>query len=143
MKLTKNFSFEAAHRLVKGYVGKCNNIHGHSWQGGVTLEFSELDDYDMGLDYAKIKEVVKRIEDKYDHGIILFSGDLTLINFCETEKQKLIVVDNNPTSEILSLQITRMVMEWLEEIRMKNKVISIEIEIKETCTTKCVNTLYL
>ena len=36
--LTKAFRFESAHRLAKGYEGKCANIHGHSWNGELTVE---------------------------------------------------------------------------------------------------------
>lgn len=41
-KLSKVFYFEAGHRLVKGYTGKCNNLHGHSWGLKVTVESDSL-----------------------------------------------------------------------------------------------------
>lgn len=50
--LSKNFRFESAHRLGKGYEGKCRNIHGHSWNGSIKVKVKDLDQYDFGIDFG-------------------------------------------------------------------------------------------
>ena len=69
--LTKKFRFESAHRLAKGYKGKCANIHGHSWNGHITVEVRGLDKYGMAYDYTKLKEFTQKIEKQLDHSILL------------------------------------------------------------------------
>ena len=37
MRLRRDFTFDAAHKLVE-YHGKCERLHGHTYRLGVTLE---------------------------------------------------------------------------------------------------------
>ena len=62
--LEKEVTFEAAHRLGMGYIGKCNNIHGHSWKVKIGVECEYLDMRDMGVDFAELKTVLKEIENE-------------------------------------------------------------------------------
>ena len=63
--LSKTFRFEAAHRIAKGYEGKCKHIHGHSWNGSITVSCSKVDRFGMGVDFGVIKQFLKQIEDYF------------------------------------------------------------------------------
>ena len=47
--------FQAAHYL-KGYKGKCEKVHGHTFQVEVRVEVLELDKTGIGLDFTEIKK---------------------------------------------------------------------------------------
>jgi len=48
-------TFQAAHYL-KGYKGKCENIHGHSFRVEVHIEVTKLDSIGIGYDFKDIKK---------------------------------------------------------------------------------------
>ena len=78
VRVTREFSFEAAH-MLSGYVGACQNLHGHSYKLQVTFEGTpnaKDDDPDAGMviDFKDLKEQVDElIIQKMDHAI-LFSN---------------------------------------------------------------------
>ena len=47
--------FQAAHYL-KGYKGKCEKVHGHTFQVEIEIEISELDELGIGIDFTDIKK---------------------------------------------------------------------------------------
>ncbi len=66
MRLTRSFSFEAAHFLTK-YHGKCEHLHGHTYKLWITIE-GEIQENGMILDHGFLKKIVnERIIDKFDH----------------------------------------------------------------------------
>lgn len=133
-KLTKNFRFEAAHRLSKGYVGKCANIHGHSWNGVLELVSPEkLDQFGMGVDYYNMGAFTKVIEELLDHKILLCVTDVEIITLCERNDWKLILFTENPTCEVLSKFIYEKACDHFGLLNIQVK----SVTIKETCTTSC------
>ena len=49
--------FSAAH-FLKEYKGKCERIHGHTFQVEVAIAVRELDRTGLGYDFAEIKKVL-------------------------------------------------------------------------------------
>lgn len=97
-KVTKQFRFEAAHRLLN-YQGKCANLHGHSYLVEITYGAESLV-RDMVLDFDKISETIGQwIKNNLDHGMILNEADHSLIGLGQTEKQRMFCVSGNPTAE--------------------------------------------
>jgi 6-pyruvoyltetrahydropterin/6-carboxytetrahydropterin synthase len=47
--------FQAAH-FLKEYKGKCEKIHGHTFQVEVAIEIQELDSAGLGIDFTVIKQ---------------------------------------------------------------------------------------
>ena len=76
IRLTKEFSFEAAHSL-EGYDGACREIHGHSYRLFVTVKGKPECDVEspklgMVMDFGDLKKIVyENIIDKYDHALVL------------------------------------------------------------------------
>ena len=59
-------NFSAAHRL-RGYKGKCENIHGHNWKVGVTVSSDKLDKIGIVADFRDVKKQLKDVLEKLDH----------------------------------------------------------------------------
>jgi len=72
----KEFRFEAAHRLVQGYSGKCAHLHGHSWIVKVRLTpKSELNQYGMTTDFGDFIALRTWVDSHLDHSTILAVSD--------------------------------------------------------------------
>lgn len=134
-KLEKKFRFESAHRLGLGYEGKCQNIHGHSWNGIVSVISSTLDSFGMGVDYKVLGEFCKKTEEWLDHKLLLQKDDLELIATCDKLGYKIEVFDDNPTSEVIAREIYKRLDTFIK-VRGIN-AIPFKVTIKETCTTAC------
>ena len=59
-------TFSAGHAL-RGYRGKCENVHGHNYRVRVTLEGPELDAIGLLVDFTRLKQVVRAIMGELDH----------------------------------------------------------------------------
>lgn len=67
--LSKDFVFDAAHRLEK-YKGKCENLHGHTYRLRVTL-VGVPDEEGMVMDFVELKELVKKhVLSQLDHSYL-------------------------------------------------------------------------
>lgn len=59
--------FSAAH-FLREYKGKCENIHGHTFQVEVEIAVPELDPTGLGIDFTIIKKKLGEILP--DHGLL-------------------------------------------------------------------------
>jgi len=59
-------SFSSAHNL-RGYKGKCEDLHGHNWKVEVDIEDYDLDKIGMVIDFKIIKSKLRKILEKLDH----------------------------------------------------------------------------
>jgi len=123
-KITRyNGNFEYSHLLDLDYPSKCSNVHGHSGKFNITLYADKLDSNYMIFDFKILSEIVKEIEDKFDHSLIIsklfyekYKFDDLIVN-----KSKLVVIDHNPTAEYLATLIADYIKLKLEE----KKIVSI------------------
>jgi 6-pyruvoyltetrahydropterin/6-carboxytetrahydropterin synthase len=98
-------TFSAAHRLNKGYEGKCKYLHGHSYNVTVALTAPILDQYDFVIDFGDIKEMFDNwVQEHWDHVTLVSELDTTLIDFLKIEKQDYFVIpgQRNTTAEALA-----------------------------------------
>ena len=58
--------FAAAHQL-RGYHGKCENLHGHNWRVRVGVRGEKLLDSGMLMDFGDLKKIVKEVLMALDH----------------------------------------------------------------------------
>ncbi len=72
--LTGEQSFDSAH-FLKGYDGKCSNIHGHRWRVCAEVFAEELIEEGqcrgMVVDFGDLKNDLKEIVDVMDHALII------------------------------------------------------------------------
>ncbi len=62
-------TFSAGHAL-RGYRGKCENVHGHNYRVRVTLAGPELDNIGLLVDFTELKRAVREIMGRLDHQFI-------------------------------------------------------------------------
>jgi 6-pyruvoyltetrahydropterin/6-carboxytetrahydropterin synthase len=65
-KLSVEQHFDAAHAL-RGYKGKCENLHGHRFQVKVKVISSQLDDIGLAFDFSELKKMLKAVLSRFDH----------------------------------------------------------------------------
>jgi 6-pyruvoyltetrahydropterin/6-carboxytetrahydropterin synthase len=58
--------FSAAHNL-RGYKGKCEELHGHNWKVETSVLKDKLDKTGMVLDFKYLKTKLKQVLDSLDH----------------------------------------------------------------------------
>lgn len=58
--------FSSAH-FLRGYKGKCEELHGHNWKVEVTAQNNTLDKAGMVLDFKDIKMELNEVLEKLDH----------------------------------------------------------------------------
>lgn len=114
VQLSKEFSFEAAHRLPHVPAdNKCARLHGHSFKVGITVE-GEVDSHTgWFIDYGDISAAIKPMLDQFlDHRYLNEVEGLA-----------------NPTSEKIA--------EWIWN-RLNPQLAGLKrVTIAETCTTAC------
>lgn len=59
-------SFAAGHAL-RGYKGKCENVHGHNYRVRVTLRGPRLDSIGLLCDFADLRQIIARTINSLDH----------------------------------------------------------------------------
>jgi 6-pyruvoyltetrahydropterin/6-carboxytetrahydropterin synthase len=72
-------TFSAGHAL-RGYKGKCENLHGHNYRVQVTLEGPQLDPIGLLIDFTQLKHVVRDIIQRLDHQFINDLEPFTAVN---------------------------------------------------------------
>jgi 6-pyruvoyltetrahydropterin/6-carboxytetrahydropterin synthase len=119
VRITKEFTFEAAHAL-KGYDGPCRNIHGHSYKLSVTIigePVSVLDSPKTGMvmDFSELKKTIRKsLIDLFDHSLILGSGyPENVIKMPGEEASNVVFVDYQPTSENLLIDFAARIRNLL------------------------------
>jgi len=114
MRIFKEFSFEAAHRLPNVPEGhKCARLHGHSFHVRVSVEGAVGETTGWVMDFADLKAAFRPVYERLDHRYLNEIPGL-----------------ENPTSEMLARWIWRALRATLTGV--------VEIEVRETCTTGCI-----
>ena len=105
--LKSESSFDAAH-FLKGYEGKCSNIHGHRWRVVVEIKGDKLSEETqtrgMLVDFSDLKKIVKELCDKFDHTLIYEEGSLkeATVKALLDEDFRMNAVPFRPTAENFS-----------------------------------------
>lgn len=114
MRIYKEFSFEAAHRLPNTPEGhKCRRLHGHSFRVEVHVEGPVGAQSGWIMDFGDIKEAWAPLHATLDHYYLNEVPGL-----------------ENPTSEVLAQWIWSKLKPTLPGLS--------QIVVKETCTSGCI-----
>ena len=109
-------SFAAGHAL-RGYKGKCENVHGHNYKVRVTLRGRELDSVGLLYDFTELKKVISQIIRQLDHK---FMNDIAPFD------------EINPSAENLAKYFFE---ESVRQLASHNGVEVAEVTVWETDTT--------
>ncbi len=119
-EVKKQIHFCYSHRLLK-HPGKCSRYHGHNAIAEITCFAKELDDNQMVIDFDEITSQIKTwINDTLDHRSILNSKD-SLAKFLDKEKENPIILDREPTAEVIAEMI------FCEAKRKKLPILQVEL----------------
>lgn len=125
--LSTHIELPIAHRLPGAYSGLCVGnvsrdekekfpkdnlgiIHGHNYNILFEVSTNKMNDDFMVMDFKKIKKLIHKEMDQYDHSLILKKGDL-LIDFYKEEytkrnidinKTRLFIWEQAPTAEYMA-----------------------------------------
>ncbi|MDD4081765.1 MAG: 6-carboxytetrahydropterin synthase [Sphaerochaetaceae bacterium] len=130
--ITKQFKFEAAHRLLSMPEGHpCRRIHGHSYVVNATIEVDCLSksNPNMILDFGIFKSFQKDLDELFDHKIILNSNDPLCDILKDIPDSGLFILTNmDPTAEKMSEWLTlKLIIKYMKEFGIPHGTISIEM----------------
>jgi 6-pyruvoyltetrahydropterin/6-carboxytetrahydropterin synthase len=131
--------FSSAHRVLKGYQGKCQHLHGHNYVSTVLIGAEALDSYDFVIDFNDVKRICDDwIETYFDHATLVSSEDQALLSFLTEQKQKyyLIPGNRNSTVEVLAEHLFEEFSALFAKEYPHLKLL--EVEIAETPNSKVV-----
>ncbi len=95
--------FSSAHNL-RGYQGKCEELHGHNWKVGVKLAAETLDHLGMVVDFKIVKQKLNEIITQLDHKYLNHIPPFT---------------DINPSSENIAFYIYQELKNKIDNSRIK------------------------
>jgi 6-pyruvoyltetrahydropterin/6-carboxytetrahydropterin synthase len=78
-ELTIESQFSAAHQL-RGYKGKCEDLHGHNWRVQVTVSSDKLNEIGMVIDFHELKAMTNEVTSSLDHSFLNEVFPFTEIN---------------------------------------------------------------
>ncbi|MDA8433022.1 MAG: 6-carboxytetrahydropterin synthase QueD [Nitrospiraceae bacterium] len=68
-ELSIEVGFAAAHQL-RGYKGKCENLHGHNWRVQVSVTAERLNEIDIAVDFHDLRKVAGEVVAPLDHAYL-------------------------------------------------------------------------
>ncbi len=119
--LTVEDSFAAAHQL-NGYMGKCENLHGHNWKIELEVAGHVLNDIGLLIDFHDLKDILKSVLADLDH-----------VNLNETELFSTI----NPSSENIAQHIATDVQKKISEGDFGKDIHVRAVTVWESGTSRC------
>lgn len=128
--LSKEFKFDAAHRIINNYTGKCSDFHGHCWIVVVYIEGYELDERNMLMDFNEIKVLKEWINKNLDHSTILWEKD-PMISILKEQSQKVFSTKLNPTSE----HIAQIILDKAISLFNNSRIRVESVEVRESRTS--------
>lgn len=137
IRLTKEFSFEAAHAL-DGYDGPCREIHGHSYRlfvtvKGVPTENPENPKCGMVMDFGVLKRIVnEEVVSRFDHALVLrdSASGAELRRTLAARFGNIVAVDYQPTCENMLADFARRIA-----ARLPGGVALHALKLHETATS--------
>ena len=110
--------FSSAHNL-RGYKGKCEALHGHSWKVEARFEKESLNNIGISVDFVILKARLKDILKKLDH---------TCLNKLDIFKKQ------NPSAENIARSIYQKLKNSVKEKGLSLKSVSVW-ESESSCAT--------
>jgi queuosine biosynthesis protein QueD len=129
--VTKEFKFEAAHRLHKlPSTHACSNLHGHSYVVHVSIDGEELNDVGFVIDFGELKFFQNWLDEHFDHALILCMTD-PLIDCLHASKvnTKMYIMDNISSAENMAKLFAEVIH---NEIKNKVNIESLSVSVWET-----------
>ena len=116
LRVTKCFTFDAAHRLFH-HEGTCRNLHGHTYRAVVTIEGPACAPSFMVIDFGKLKTSVGAwIDRTWDHATLLNKRDPLVQVFLDSfPAMRLSILEKEPTAEYMCTVLFGVVEDMLKD----------------------------
>lgn len=121
--LTIEDHFSSAHQL-RGYRGKCENIHGHNWKVELNVQGEKLNELGLLIDFHDLKDILKKITGYLDHK-----------NLNEVEPFNRINPSSENIAEYIALEAQKEITEINPDLRVES------VTVWESESSRC--TFYL
>jgi 6-pyruvoyltetrahydropterin/6-carboxytetrahydropterin synthase len=118
-EVTVEETFAAGHAL-RGYRGKCENVHGHNYKVQVTLEGAQLDAVGLLVDFVEVKRILHAAVERLDHQFLNDVPPFDVIN---------------PSAENMAKHLYDEIHAGLQAAKLPVPVEVAEIRIWETDTS--------
>lgn len=129
LTIAKKIKIDYSHALYN-YVGKCNNIHGHT--STIICYFNGEQDNNTGMiiDFGILKNILNKvIVDRFDHSLILNSSESNyFIEFMKIRSKKIVTLPFEPTAENFVKYIATELQKEIEKYNIR----LVKIELYET-----------
>ena len=117
-RISVRHHFDAAHYL-RGYGGRCEQVHGHRFQAVVAVQAEGLNDIGVAYDFAELKRHLSEVVERFDHVCL---NDIPPFNRV------------NPSSENIAAAIYEEVQTKLKGAPVR--LVSVEVwESPDSCAT--------
>ena len=93
-------NFSSAH-FLRGYLGKCENLHGHNWKVEAVVKGENLNKTGILADFKQVKQMLSEILSQLDH------KNLNELDFFKS---------NNPSSENLAFYVFKKMQDNIKNI---------------------------
>jgi 6-pyruvoyltetrahydropterin/6-carboxytetrahydropterin synthase len=117
--LTVEDSFASAHQL-RGYSGKCENLHGHNWKVVASVKGNALNETGLLVDFGELKKILRSIIGELDH--------------CNLNEHPAFM-SANPSSENIAAHIARRLDKEL--VSLPGPVVLESLTVWESDTSRC------
>jgi len=102
MIIRKLFKAEIAHRVKDAYTVRCQGLHGHSYIFELFFQGVSQDKAQMLIDFSLIKEMFSPYIDAFDHSLLIWEEDKSLVELAHQLNPRHVIVPYNPTAEQMS-----------------------------------------
>ncbi len=65
-EVSVEYTFAAGHAL-RGYKGKCENVHGHNYKVQLTVGGEQLNSTGLLIDFVEVRTSIKELVERLDH----------------------------------------------------------------------------
>ena len=130
--------FEAAH-LLPGHMGKCQNLHGHSYMFKATITSENEHEFGMILDYAYLKEAMHAVMP--DHVYLHFKGNPIsedIVKVLDKYNLKYITFENATSAENMAPILKDILEGYIQNELGFKDVKVVEVELRETVNSSCI-----
>lgn len=100
-RVAKTFTVESGHMLSR-HPERCRHPHGHTRHVEIVVVADELDENGMVVDFKALKRAVGPDIERFDHAMAVNASDPLLPALRELHEDGLIVLDEEPTTEVLA-----------------------------------------
>ena len=140
IRITKQFKFEAAHRLFDlDYDSPCKHNHGHSYKVKLSLTVNDLDQNDMVIDFGMLKPFQKWLDDNFDHATIISQNDKKYLEAIKLLGGKYFVMKyNKTTAENMAEYFNHKVIEMFQD---KLEITQSIVEVFETAKNSATSSI--